>query len=407
MKPAYVPRLIEPVLSELLGQFPAVAVTGPRQSGKSTLLRQRLAGYRYLTLDDPVLREQALSDPNLFLDSAGDRAIIDEVQYAPGLLGYVKMRIDEARHERGRFVFTGSQQFALMRGLSESLAGRIALLELLPFGVEEKARCPSYASRGSTGQDWFVDACLRGSYPELSVAPDIDPWRWYAAYVQTYLERDIRSIYDIGNLRDFQRCTQLLAARCGQVLKLSSLASAIGASVTTVKRWVAVLEACRILFLLPPYHNNLGKRIVKAPKIYFTDCALVCYLTGIRTAETLTQGPLAGPLFENFCVQEALKLFFAAAAPPRLYYLRTHNQLEVDLIVEGEDRRPQPFEIKLSKTPRPAMAAGLERFAHLFAALSPLEGRVIALGEQTLPLSRQTSAIPFAAFLDALKARIA
>lgn len=403
MDPVYVHRSVEPVLTELLGQFPAVAVTGPRQSGKSTLLQHHLPDYQYITLDDPVLREQALSDPNLFLDSVGERAIIDEVQYAPGLLAYVKMRIDRDRHVRGRFVLTGSQQFHLIRGLGESLAGRVALLELLPFSVEEKHRCPGAEPGADAPQDELINACLRGSYPELVLADDMDAARWYAAYVQTYLERDVRSIYDVGDLRDFQRCLQWLAAHCGQVLNMSSLASDIGLTVTTVKRWISILEACRILFLLPPYHSNLGKRITKAPKMYFTDCALVCYLTGIRSADALLHGPMGGPMFENLCVQEALKLFFARGIRPRLYYLRTKNQLEVDFIVESEDRRLHPFEFKLSKTPKGAMASGLERFARVFADLSPQPGRVVTLGGQTLKLSRQTTAIPFLTYLEQIE----
>jgi len=403
MADLYVQRSIEPLLASLLGQFPAVALTGPRQSGKSTLLQHCLPGYRYLTLDDPVLREQAVADPNLFLDLAGERAILDEVQYAPGLLSYVKLRIDRARGRRGRFVLTGSQQFPLMKGLSESLAGRIALLELLPFAVEEKRRCPGLGARLGTGHAAFVDACLRGSYPELAVARDIEPHRWYGAYVQTYLERDVRTIYDVGNLRDFQRCTQLLAARCGQLLHLSELASALGVATSTIKRWVSILEACRILYLLPPYACNLGKRIRKAPKVYFTDCALVCYLAGVGSEEALLRGPLAGPLFENFCVQETLKVFLAAGIVPRLSYLLTHNQLEVDLIVEDPDGRPRPFEIKLSKTPRPAMASGLARFAELFAPLAPHPGRVIALSEEALPLTRAVSVVPVLAYLGQLR----
>lgn len=400
MNPPYVTRAIEPLLAKLLGQFPAVALTGPRQAGKTTLVQHCLPEYRYLTLDDPLLHEQAVADPNRFLDSAGERAVIDEVQYAPDLLRYVKMRIDQERHVRGRFVITGSQQFTLMRGLSESLAGRVALLELLPFGVKEKLGCPDVAPRLGTAEDWFVEACVRSSYPEPVLLPELDLSLWWAAYVRTYLERDVRTTYDIGSLRDFQRCTQLLAARCGQVLNLSAVASDIGVSVPTIRRWVSILEACRIVFLLPAYYRNLGKRIVKSPKVYFTDCGLVCYLTGIRTRETLLGGPLAGPLFENFCVQEALKLYMARGLPPRLYYVRTRSQLEVDLIVEGLDHRPQPFELKLSKTPRPAMATGLKRFADLSPDPAPHAGRLVSLSEQTLALAREITAVPVGVFLD-------
>lgn len=197
----YLKRQIEQKLKRLVKSFPSVAVTGPRQSGKSTLLINTLKGYKYITLDDPLTREQAISDPLFFLDSVGDKAIIDEIQLAPGILSYVKMRIDEKRDRKGAFVFTGSQQFAMIKDLGDSLAGRIALLDLLPFSVNEKKEGVGLKS----ALDYFVHAALTGSYPELVVDPSIDVHSWYSSYIQTYLERDIRSIYNIGNLRDFQR----------------------------------------------------------------------------------------------------------------------------------------------------------------------------------------------------------
>ena len=222
-----------------------------------------------------------------------------------------------------------------MKGLGETLAGRIGLLELLPFGLEEKTRCPGKEHLAGDPRAAFVEACLRGSYPEPVLQPEFDASRWYGAYVRTYLERDIRSLYDIGNLREFERFLQLLAARCAQTLNMSTLATEVGVAVNTIKRWISVLEACRIIYLLPPYHNNLGKRITKAPKVYFLDAGLVCYLTGLRDEAHLLQGPLAGPLFENFCVQETLKVFAARGEIPRLFYLRTKAGLEVDLLIEG------------------------------------------------------------------------
>ncbi len=245
----YIHRHIEATVKNLINSFPSLAITGPRQSGKSTLLIHTLPDYQYVTLDDPLIREQALSDPLFLLESIGDKAIIDEIQLAPQLLSYVKIKIDSNRNKRGRFIFTGSQQFTMIKNLGDSLAGRIALLELLPFSVQEKAAATSHLSI----LDGFVNACLRGSYPGLVTDPSLDASAWYGAYIQTYLERDIRSIYNVGNLRDFQRFLQLLAGRCGQVLNLSGFAVDIGASVPTIKSWLSMLEACRIIYLLPQF----------------------------------------------------------------------------------------------------------------------------------------------------------
>jgi hypothetical protein len=391
----YIHRDVEPVLGAMLNQFPAVAVTGPRQTGKSTLLRHVLPEYPYVTLDDPLVRQQAIDDPELLLDSGGERLIVDEVQYAPALLSHLKMRIDRQRSVKGRFVLTGSQQFALMKNLSETLAGRIGLLELPPFSVGEAAR----AGAGGSTRAVFERACLRGSFPEPLTTPQLDATRWYAAYVQTYLERDIRHVYDLGHLREFGRFLQLLAARCAQMLNLSALAADVGMAVNTVKKWVSILEACRIVYLLAPYYNNLGKRIIKAPKVYFLDCGLVCYLTRLRDGEHILNGPLAGPLFENFCIQEALKVMLARGVPPRLYYLRTKAGLEVDLLVEGPNGRLCPFEFKLAQTPRQEMGTALGRFRKEFGELAPEPGGLVTLSDKAGPLSRDVNLMPLDDFV--------
>jgi predicted AAA+ superfamily ATPase len=331
----------------------------------------------------------------LLLDKAGAPVVIDEVQYAPSILSHLKMRIDRTREAKGRFVLTGSQQFALMKNLSESLAGRIGLLELLPFSLGEAAR----AGASAKTRPAFERACLRGSYPEPTVYPKVDTNRWYAAYVQTYLERDIRTLYDIGSLREFERLLQLLAARCSQALNLSALASDAGVAVNTIKRWISVLEACRIVYLLPPYHANLGKRVTKAPKVYFLDCGLVCYLTRLRDAEHLLNGPLAGPLFENFCIQEAIKATIAQGAQPRFFCLRTKAGLEVDLLVEGAKGQLRPFEFKLSQTPRREMGDAIARFREEFASLHPGPGGLVTLTDREGPLTRDVSLTPLEKFL--------
>ena len=402
----YIHRDIEPVLKEMAAQFPAVALTGPRQSGKSTLLQHVFPRYAYLTLDDPLLRQQALDDPEMLLDSAGPRAVIDEIQYAPSLLPRIKTRIDRRRDTPGQFLLTGSQQFVLMKGLGETLAGRIGLLELLPFGVAEKRRCPGQKTRLREPRAAFVDACLRGSFPEPVLQARLDSVRWHAAYVQTYLERDIRSLYDIGSLREFERFLQLLAARCAQMLNLSTLAADSGVSVNTIKRWVSILEACRIIYLLPPYHTNLGKRIVKAPKVYFLDAGLVCYLTGLRDRGHLLRGPLAGPLFENFCVQETVKVFAARGEPARLFYLRAKSGLEVDLLIEEPAGRLHPFEFKFSATPSVGMAEPVRRFREQFAALKPEPGAVVSLASQHRPLTADVRLLPFNEYLHELAGRM-
>lgn len=398
----YIPRDIEISVHRLLLSFPSVAITGPRQSGKSTLLKELLPDYRYITLDDPFLREQALSDPLLLLDSAGDRVIIDEIQLAPGLLSYIKMRIDSHRDRKGCYVFTGSEQFTMIRDLGDTLAGRIGLLDLLPFSVAEKQRAIDLPNTLSI----FSDACLRGGWPELVVDPATNPGDWFGSYLQTYIERDVRTLHNIGNLRDFQRFMRLLATRCAQVLNQAALAGEVGVSVPTIKNWLSILEASRLIYLLPPYYNNLGKRIVKAPKVYFTDCALVCYLTGIKDADHVMKGPMAGALFENFCIQELLKIYFASGQRAPLFYLRTNNNLEVDILIEESMQKLIPVEIKLSKTPSRTMAKGIQRFWTLFPALKSAPGKVVCLSDSLIPLVTDVTAVPMECFLKEMAKRL-
>ena len=391
----YIHRHIEAAIKNRISSFPSLAITGPRQSGKSTLLINTLPDYQYVTLDDPLIREQALTDPLFLLESIGDKAIIDEIQLAPQLLSYVKMQIDSNRKKKGRFVFTGSQQFTMIKNLGDSLAGRIALLDLLPFSVAEKKTALSLPGT----LDCFIHACLRGSYPEPVTDNSIDMGAWYGAYVQTYLERDIRSLYNIGNLRDFQRFLQLLAGRCAQILNVSSLAKALGVSVPTLKNWLSILEASRIVYLLPPYYNNMGKRVTKAPKLYFLDCGLVCYLTGIKDKDHLIKGPMAGALFENFCIQETVKLYFNKGERAPLYYMRTNNGLEIDLLIERSFKTFIPVEIKLQKTPHVSMGSSILRFKKLFSDFSVTDGIIISLTDKSVPLHTDVSALPFEEYL--------
>ncbi len=390
---AYVKREIEPVLRECLGSFPAVVLTGPRQSGKTTLVRHLASDYRYISLDDPLLRSQAERDPELLLGEPGDRVILDEIQNVPGLLTRVKLRIDERRHVPGRFVITGSQQLAVMRGVTESLAGRTAILELLPFTLRE-AHSAHAESVSPSMVERFTQACLSGLYPEPVVLRGMAAERWQSAYVQTYIERDVRSIYDIGSLRDFERFLVILASRCSQTLNMTSLASDVGVAVNTIKRWISILEAGRIVYLLEPYYANLGKRLVRSPKLYFMDCGLVCYLTRVRDPEHLLHGPMAGPLFECLCVQEAVKACMNAGIPPRLSYLRTQHGLEVDLLVEGPNRTLVPFEFKAARTPRTDMAASIGKLQGLLGPERLADGYVVSLSERTDALTAHARLLP-------------
>ncbi len=382
IKRIYVHRDIEKVLLGLSKQFPAIIVTGPRQSGKSTLIEKVFAKtHTYLSFDDLLVRQEAIFDPKFFLEKSGPRIIIDEIQYVPQILSYIKILIDKNRSRRGYFILTGSQQFSLMKDIGDTLAGRVGIVELLPFSVSEKKRFLEGRRRFSCSQDYFIDACMVGSFPEITVYKNIEPRFWYSAYLQTYLERDVRSIYNIGNLGDFQRLLQLLAARCSQILNLSAFSSELGIAVNTIKRWISILEASRIIFLLQPYYQNLSKRITKSPKIYFLDCGLACYLLSIKDKDYLVKGPMAGALFENFCVQETVKYLLNQGERPRLFYVRTHNGLEVDLLIE-KDARLYPIEFKLSKTPAFNMAGPIIRFRELFSNLNIASGKIVSLGAE-------------------------
>ncbi|MDF7826211.1 ATP-binding protein [Pontiellaceae bacterium B12227] len=397
MNSPYINREIEGLLKTALQEAPVVAVTGPRQTGKSTLLRESLPGYAYVTLDDPLLRQQAIEDPLFFLGQFESKLIIDEFQYAPDLLHYIKIRVDENRRKKGQYVLTGSQQFVSTKGISESLAGRIILLELGAFSCKERARVNPVDSKTD-----FIQACLRGSFPELVTDPALNTQRWYGGYLQTYLERDIRTLYDIGSLREFERTLQLLAARCSQTLNLSTIARDIGVSVNTIKRWVSILEACRLIYLLPPYFKNIGSRIVKSPKVYFLDAGLACYLTGLESEAHLLNGPMAGALFENYCIQEAVKHSFAQGKQPRFCYLRTQNGFEVDFIAMRPDGKLFPAEFKLSQTPKTKMAAPLERFITQLEQGNSENGGLVSITDQSIPLTRNVTHLSIADFLNRL-----
>lgn len=354
----YIPRTLEPELKAAATEFPVLMLTGPRQSGKSTLLQHAFPDKTYLTLDDPLQRKLALEDPRLFLENAGEACVIDEIQYAPELLSYIKIEVDRDRNRIGRFILTGSQHFPLMQNIGESLAGRVATYELLPFGWREAGLQPTHQVA-----DCF-QALFRGFYPD-PLAHGVDRNRYYGSYLQTYIERDIRQVMAVQDLRRFQDFIELLAARAGSLLNLNELARDCGVSFPTAKRWLSLLESSRIVFLLRPYHGNLAKRIIKSPKLYFIDTGLLAYLLRYPDSQTMRSGPMAGAFFENFIVAEVFKHQCNRRASYGVFFHRDSNRNEIDVIVECA-RRFLLLEVKMTKTPRADDASGLKRQLSLF-----------------------------------------
>lgn len=335
-------RFSKDKILQLARQFKAVAIMGPRQSGKTTLSRMCFPEKPYVSLENPQNRRFAIDDPVGFLSTYPDGAILDEIQRAPELLSWLQQRLDE-ESRKGTFILTGSNNLLFLEQITQSLAGRVAYMDLLPFSLPELSNIPN-------ALDNLNSRLFLGGYPPVQ-AEQIEPENWFPAYIRTYIERDVRQIKNIDNLLAFEKCLSLCAGRAGQLVNYSNLANEVGVDYKTIQSWLGVLQASYIIHLLPPYFKSFNKRIIKTPKLYFYDTGLLCYLLRISSEDDLIQHPYRGSIFENFIVNELIKKRFNQGQPSNLYFWRDRTGNELDIIID-EGTSLVPVEIKSSQSIR-------------------------------------------------------
>ncbi len=397
----YIKRTSEDVIKNLSKQFKVVLVTGARQVGKSTLLKHCDENRNYVSLDDLSERELAINEPKLFLEAHKAPLIIDEIQYAPNLLSYIKLIVDKS-DKKGQYWLTGSQQFHLMKNVSESLAGRVGILDLRGLSLAELSQTPNnepffpdleyIQERREKHKNYSTSDIFKiiynGSFPALNNQDEFqDRNAFYSAYIRTYIERDIRDLFSISNEMKFLNFIRVVAARTGQVLKYSELANAVDISEPTAKTWLSVLVSSNMVYLLEPYYRNITKRMTKMPKIYFLDTGLCSYLTGWSSPEVIEKGAMNGAFFETFVVSEILKSYRHNGERPLIYWYRDTQQKEIDLLIE-RDGKLHPIEIKLTSNPNKSM---LKYFNVLD---NQGYGGLICMRESDIPLTEDVSAIP-------------
>ena len=341
-------RQIVPLLLSALHRFPAVVVTGPRRSGKTTLLRTTLPRAQYVLLEDPDIQDRIRRDPRAFIEGLKPPVIFDEIQNTPQLLDYVRTLVDAHPRKMGQWLFTGSQEAPLMQGITESMAGRAAILQLLPFSLAETPKTDM----------------LLGGFPEVVLHPR-GRELWFASYLQTYIERDVRLITNVRDLAGFRRFLSLLASRHGQMLNRSDLAAPLGVTVPTISEWLRILEITGQIILVPPYFENFGKRLVKSPKVYWGDAGLACHLLGIQSQAELDRSPFLGSIFEGFVASEILKSQINRGQRKELYYFRDQQGLEIDFLIPQPNARFWLVEAKASKTVQPSMAGPMLSLARI------------------------------------------
>ena len=369
MKKKYIERQISDYVKKVAGMYPVVTICGPRQSGKTTLARHLFPTYDYVSMEDPGRRLQFENDPRGFLALHPAPCIIDEVQNTPSLLSYLQGIVDE-QNTPGMYILTGSRQMELQESITQSLAGRSAMVDLLPLSCAELTAADIRHTRD--------EALYYGGLPRL-YTEGIPPEIAYSNYMRTYVERDVRQLINIKNLSAFETFIRLLAARVGQIINYSSLASDVGVSAPTIKEWVSMLEASYLIFTVHPYYNNFGKRLTKSPKIFFTETGLVTALLDINSPSQVARDPLIGSIYENLIVSEFLKTRLNAGLRPNLYFYRDAHGFEIDLILDIK-RRPLPIEIKSAMTYTPALTKNLQQF-YQNAATQALTPALVYSGE--------------------------
>ncbi len=398
----YIERTITHAINKAGGQFPVLLITGPRQIGKTTCLRHSAAPNRsYVTLDDPQARELATDDPKLFLQRYTPPVLIDEIQYAPQLLPLIKMAVDDGAAKEAYWM-TGSQQFHLMEGVSESLAGRVGVLPMLGLSLKEMRGQTVETAPFIPFKEMFYSQTKpltlpdlyqyiwRGCFPVIATNEMMDRDVFYSSYVQTYLQRDVKSLINVGNEMSFMKFLRSAAARTGQLLNIAELGRDAGVTHNTAKKWLSVLDTSGLIYLLEPYHNNRLKRLVKTPKLYFMDTGLAAYLTQWNSPETLEAGAASGAFFESWAMTEIIKSYWHAGKAAPLYFYRDNDQKEVDLLIY-QDGKIFPVEFKKTATPS---KGDVRHFSVLDKLDLPIDhGAVVCLTDTAMPITDKVTAI--------------